>query len=66
MLRPQGPVRVTRPGPSLSKFSAYNSLAPDCQGGWVMYWMQSMPGYNNAAKDNAGQPMLPWWPFAFY
>lgn len=51
---------------STSKFSAYNSLAPDCQGGWVMYWMQSMPGYNNAAKDNAGQPMLPWWPFAFY
>ncbi|HVG60290.1 MAG TPA: LamG domain-containing protein [Hyalangium sp.] len=51
---------------STSKFSAYNSLAPDCGGGWVMYWMQSMPGYNNQALDAAGQPMLPWWPFFFY
>jgi hypothetical protein len=44
---------------STSKFSAYNSLAPDCGGGWVMYWMQSMPGYNNQALDASGQPMLP-------
>lgn len=51
---------------STSKFSAYNSLAPDCGGGWVMYWMQSMPGYDNQALDASGQPMLPWWPFFFY
>ncbi|EPX56787.1 LamG domain protein jellyroll fold domain protein [Cystobacter fuscus DSM 2262] len=51
---------------STSKFSAYNSIAPDCSGGWVMYWMQSMPGNGNLARDDAGQPMLSWWPFSFY
>lgn len=42
------------------KFSAYYALAPDCVSGWAVYWMQSMPGYANLAKDDAGQAMLPW------
>jgi hypothetical protein len=51
---------------STAKFAGYNSLAPDCVSGWAVYWMQSMPGYANLAKDDAGQPMLPWWPFRYY
>jgi hypothetical protein len=48
------------------KFAVYNALAPDCGGGWQVYWRQSFPGLGNAALDGWGQPMLNWWPFLFY
>jgi len=51
---------------SLSTFSQYNSLAPDCEGGFQVWWRQNMPGVNNPLKDNANQPMLSFFPFLFY
>jgi hypothetical protein len=49
-----------------SKYVRYNDLAPDCGGGWHVWWRQNFPGLDNAAKDSNGAPMLPWWPFLFY
>jgi hypothetical protein len=51
---------------STSRFSGYQSIAPDCGGEWKVFWYQSFPGYNNPAKANGGAPMLPWWPFLYY
>ena len=47
-------------------FARYRQLAPDCQGPWMVYWRQNMPGLDNPCKDDAGKPMLNWWPFLFY
>jgi len=44
----------------------YDALAPDCEGGWQVYWRQSFPGYRNPAKDAAGAAMKNWWVYAFY
>jgi hypothetical protein len=49
-----------------AEFEKYNQLAPDCGGGWQVWWRQSMPGWKNAARDDQGEPMLSWWPFLFY
>ncbi|HEY4187106.1 MAG TPA: hypothetical protein VGP07_18665, partial [Polyangia bacterium] len=38
----------------------------DCGGGWQVYFRQSIPGYQNKARDNQGLPMKNWWPFMFY
>ena len=48
-----------------ARFSGYQSIAPDCGGGWKVFWYQSFPGYGNKAKANGGAPMLPWWPFLY-
>ena len=48
------------------KFNRYRQLANDCQGPWVVYWRQNMPGPDNACKDDDDKPMLNWWPFLFY
>jgi hypothetical protein len=48
------------------KFRRYRQLANDCQGPWVVYWRQNMPGLDNPCKDDNGKPMLNWWPFLFY
>jgi hypothetical protein len=37
---------------------AYDGLAPDCMGPFLVWWRQNMPGLGNAAKDVEGQPML--------
>jgi hypothetical protein len=47
-------------------FERYFSLAPDCMGGFLVWWRQNMPGFNNNARDDQGNPMLNWWPFLFY
>jgi PKD repeat protein len=47
-------------------FAPYRTLAQDCMGPWIVWWWQSFPGLDNGAKDEAGQPMLNWWPFLFY
>ena len=44
----------------------YDGVAPDCEGGWLVYWYQSFPGYQNPAKDKDGQGIPNWWPFLFY
>jgi hypothetical protein len=53
-------------GFSLSTFSQYNNLAPDCEGGFQVWWRQNMPGFNSGIKDNLNQPMLSWFPFLYY
>jgi hypothetical protein len=50
----------------VSRFKRYNQIASDCQGPWLVYWRQNMPGPNSPAKDNSGKPMKSWWPFLFY
>lgn len=42
--------------------------AGDCEGGWLTYMGQSMPGLNNHAVEEGSvdRPMLNWWPFRFY
>jgi hypothetical protein len=49
-----------------SKVSALEAAHPDCGGGWMMYWGQSMPGLDNTATDARGEPMKNWWPLLFY
>lgn len=49
-----------------SMHEAYDGLAPDCMGPFIVWWRQNMPGLDNAAEDADGQPMLNWWPFLFY
>jgi len=49
-----------------AKSGRYDSIAPDCEGGWQVYWRQSFPGLQNPAFDRAGGPMKNWWPFLFY
>lgn len=43
-----------------------NVSGNDCGGGWQVYLRQSIPGYQNHARDSHGQPMKNWWPFLFY
>jgi hypothetical protein len=45
---------------------AVNLPGEDCGGGWQVYLRQSIPGYQNEARDSQGQPMKNWWPFSFY
>jgi hypothetical protein len=49
-----------------SDFESYLSMAPDCMGGFLIWWRQNIPGLNNTALDDEGNPMLNWWPFLFY
>ncbi|MCB9703594.1 MAG: hypothetical protein H6711_16995 [Myxococcales bacterium] len=49
-----------------SLHQAYSKLAPDCMGPFIVWWRQNMPGLDNGALDDEGQPMLNWWPFLFY
>ena len=43
-----------------------DSLVPDCEGGFAVWWRQNMPGYNNGLRNNANQPMLSWFPYLYY
>jgi hypothetical protein len=50
-----------------STFSQYDSLAGfDCEGGFNIWWRQNMPGFGSPINDNAGQPMLSWFPYLYY
>jgi hypothetical protein len=49
-----------------AKSQKYDSLAPDCEGGWQVYWRQSFPGLGNHAVGADGKPMKNWWPFLYY
>jgi hypothetical protein len=48
------------------QFKQYADIAPDCMGQWMVYWRQCMPGWDNGAVDDDGQPMKNWWVFLFY
>ncbi len=49
-----------------SRFTPYESVAPDCMGPWLVYWRMNMPGLDNGATDMNEEPMKNWWPFLFY
>jgi len=51
---------------NMADFASYESIASDCDGPFLVWWRQNMPGLDNNAKDDQGQPMLNWWPFLFY
>jgi hypothetical protein len=51
---------------SNQKIARYKDMAPDCQGRWLVYWRQNMPGLDNRSKDDEGKPMKNWYPFLFY
>jgi len=51
---------------SNQKIARYKDMAPDCQGRWLVYWRQNMPGLDNKSKDDEGKPMKNWFPFLFY
>jgi hypothetical protein len=38
----------------------------DCDGPFLVYWRQNMPGYNSPCKDDNKKQMKNWWPFLFY
>jgi hypothetical protein len=48
------------------KFARYQTVAGDCVGPWMVYWMQSMPGLGSKATDDTDRPMRNWWTFLFY
>jgi hypothetical protein len=49
-----------------AKSQQYDALAPDCEGGWQVYWRQSFPGHGNHATGADGKRMHNWWPFLYY
>jgi len=53
---------------SYDTYRAYNQdpAYRDCGGGWSIYMRQSFPGFQNSARDVAGQAMKNWWPFLYY
>ena len=51
---------------TVQKFKQFNTVAPDCQGPWLVYWRQNMPGFRSKAVDLDNRPMKNWWPFLFY
>lgn len=51
---------------SSSDWSGYESIAPDCQGPFLVWWYQNMPGYGTGQHFADGRPMPSMWPFLFY
>lgn len=51
---------------STDDFTMYNDLAPDCSGGWKIWWRQNYPGLDNLALDDDGKPMKNWWVYSYY
>ena len=49
-----------------STWSRYESLAPDCSGAFLVWWMQNMPGPGSGQTYADGSPMPGIWPFMFY
>lgn len=51
---------------SAAKVAELERRFPDCGGGWLVYWGQSMPGLGNRAHRADGSPMKNWWPYRYY
>jgi hypothetical protein len=47
-------------------FKAYEALASDCMGPFLVWWRQSFPGRDNKSWDKDGLPMRNWHVFTFY
>lgn len=62
-----GPGGKDRAGPwTVARFAPFKALASDCQGPWLVYWRQNMPGHASRAVGLDGRPAKNWWPFLFY
>lgn len=63
-----GPLCEADPIESLSNeaFSRYAELAPDCQGAFLVWWLQNMPGHRSQRHLPDGTPMKSFWPYLFY
>lgn len=51
---------------STQRYARYRQVAAGCQGPWLLYMRQNMPGLDNKARDDQDKPMKNWWPFLFY
>jgi hypothetical protein len=51
---------------SSAKWTGYESLAPDCQGSFLVWWWQNMPGYGTAQTFTDARLMKSVWPFLYY
>lgn len=51
---------------TVARFAQYKTIASDCQGPWLVYWRQNMPGHASKARGMDGRPAKNWWPFLFY
>lgn len=49
-----------------AKSQRYDGVAPDCEGGWQVYWRQSFPGFATTAVGRDRTPLHNWWPYLFY
>jgi hypothetical protein len=49
-----------------AKSQRYDGIAPDCEGGWQVYWRQSFPGFATTAAGRDRAPLRNWWPYLFY
>jgi hypothetical protein len=50
----------------IDEFAAYGALADDCQGPWLVWWLQNMPGFATPALDDTGAPLRSWLTYLFY
>jgi hypothetical protein len=44
----------------------YGTLAGDCDGPFLVWWWQNMPGYQSRKTFDDGRPMKSVWPFLYY
>lgn len=49
-----------------SRIADNHAIAPDCDGPFLVWWWQNIPGFDNTSIDDHGQAMLNWWPFLYY
>jgi hypothetical protein len=49
-----------------NSFRFYERFAPDCDGPFLVWWRQNFPGLDNGLTDDAGSPILSWWPYIYY
>jgi hypothetical protein len=49
-----------------SAWSGNEALAPDCGGGFLIWWLRHMPRSGSPHAFAAGSPMRSMWPYLFY
>ena len=47
-------------------FEAYEAIAGDCMGPFLVWWRQNFPDGRHGARDAEGEPMPVWWPYVYY
>ena len=56
----QLPLNYTMPSSSYKKETSRNIIGNDPEGGWLIYWFQSIPGENNKITYG-NKPLTNWW-----